>query len=386
MKKEFKYLDKVLLFSTIILFIVGLIMVFSSSNITAYMKQGDSPYAYFIRQLIFLIIGIIGTIIIIKIDTKFYKKASFFILIILTIVLGIILVKGKVTNGASSWVYIWSFGFQPSEFIKAIAIMWISCYYEFKLKKLNRWWTVIYPLLVIAVGVLLIFLQPDLGTLIIYLSGIVVVFFLSPIDKKIKGILTIVALAIIGIGSFILSFTSDSLLTSEQKGRFDYHNPCGKFLTTGNQVCNGYIAINNGKLFGVGLGNSTQKYLYLPEPYTDFIFAIVIEELGLILSIAILFVMLLVIWRILLIGKRSFSTRGALICYGFATIIFMHIFVNLGGLFGIIPLTGVPLPFISYGGSFTLTLIGMLGVVQRINIETREKEEKIKKIQEKRKN
>ena len=386
MKKEFKYLDKVLLFSTIILFVVGLIMVFSSSNITAYMKQGDSPYAYFIRQFIFLIIGIIATIIIIKIDTKFYKKASFLIIVILTIILGIILIKGKVTNGASSWIYIGPFSFQPSEFIKAFSIIWMSCYYEFKSKKLDRWWTVIYPLFVIAVGVLLIFLQPDLGTLIIYSSGIVVVFFLSPIDKKIKGILSAVALAVVGIGALLLSFTSDSLLTAEQKARFDYLNPCGKFLTTGNQVCNGYIAINNGKLFGVGLGNSTQKYLYLPEPYTDFIFAIVMEELGFVLSIVILVVMLLVIWRILLIGKRSFSTRGALICYGFATIIFMHIFVNLGGLFGLIPLTGVPLPFISYGGSFTLTLVGMLGVVQRINIETREKEEKIKKIQEKRKN
>ena len=93
--------------------------------------------------------------------------------------------------------------------------------------------------------------------------------------------------------------------------------------------------------------------------------------------------MMIVIWRILLIGKRSFSTRGALICYGFATILFMHILVNLGGLFGLIPLTGVPLPFISYGGSFTLMTIGMLSIVQRINVETREKEEKIKKIREK---
>lgn len=386
MKKEFKYLDKTLLFTTILLFIVGLIMVFSSSNITAYMKQGDSPYTYFIRQLLFLIVGAIGSIIIIKIDTKFYKKISFLVLIVLTIVLGIILINGKVTNGASSWIYIGPFSFQPSEFIKAFAIIWMSCYYEFKSKKLNRWGTVIYPLVIVAVGVLLIFLQPDLGTLIIYLAGIAVVFLLAPIHKKIKTILIFVALLVVLLGGIVLFSTSDSLLTAEQRGRFDYLNPCSKFLTTGNQVCNGYIAINNGKLFGLGLGKSTQKYLYLPEPYTDFIFAIVMEELGLIFSILILFAMMIVIWRILLIGKRSFTIRGALICYGFATIIFMHILVNLGGLFGLIPLTGVPLPFISYGGSFTLTLIGMISIVQRINIETREKEEKIKKIKEKREN
>lgn len=386
MKKEFKYLDKTLLFTTILLFIVGLIMVFSSSNITAYMKQGDSPYTYFIRQLLFLIVGAIGSIIIIKIDTKFYKKISFLVLIVLTIVLGIILINGKVTNGASSWIYIGPFSFQPSEFIKAFAIIWMCCYYEFKSKKLNRWGTVIYPLVIVAVGVLLIFLQPDLGTLIIYLAGIAVVVLLAPIHKKIKTILIFVALLVVLLGGIVLFSSSDSLLTAEQRGRFDYLNPCSKFLTTGNQVCNGYIAINNGKLFGLGLGKSTQKYLYLPEPYTDFIFAIVMEELGLIFSILILFAMMIVIWRILLIGKRSFTIRGALICYGFATIIFMHILVNLGGLFGLIPLTGVPLPFISYGGSFTLTLIGMISIVQRINIETREKEEKIKKIKEKREN
>ncbi len=386
MKKEFKYLDKTLLFTTILLFIVGLIMVFSSSNITAYMKQGDSPYTYFIRQLLFLIVGAIGSIIIIKIDTKFYKKISFLVLIVLTIVLGIILINGKVTNGASSWIYIGPFSFQPSEFIKAFAIIWMSCYYEFKSKKLNRWGTVIYPLVIVAVGVLLIFLQPDLGTLIIYLAGIAVVVLLAPIHKKIKTILIFVALLVVLLGGIVLFSSSDSLLTAEQRGRFDYLNPCSKFLTTGNQVCNGYIAINNGKLFGLGLGKSTQKYLYLPEPYTDFIFAIVMEELGLIFSVLILFAMMIVIWRILLIGKRSFTIRGALICYGFATIIFMHILVNLGGLFGLIPLTGVPLPFISYGGSFTLTLIGMISIVQRINIETREKEEKIKKIKEKREN
>ncbi len=383
MKKEFKYLDKTLLFITILLFIVGLIMIFSSSNITAYMKQGDSPYTYFIRQFLFLLIGIIGSFLLLKIDTKFYKKASFLIVIILTIILGIILVKGKVTNGASSWIYIGPFSFQPSEFIKAFSIIWMSCYYEFKSKKLNRWKTVLYPLIIVAIGVILIFLQPDLGTLLIYLSGIAIVFFLAPISKKIKTILSMIAFGGILLILVFLVFSSGKILTEEQRGRFDYLNPCNKFLTTGNQVCNGYIAINNGKLFGLGLGNSTQKYLYLPEPYTDFIFAIVMEELGLLLSIAILFSMLIVIWRILLIGKRSFSTRGALICYGFAMIIFMHILLNLGGLFGLIPLTGVPLPFISYGGSFTLTLIGMISVVQRIHIETKEKEEKLKKIKEK---
>ena len=379
MKKEFRYLDKTLLFTTILLFIVGLVMIFSSSNITAYMKQGDSPYTYFFRQLLFLGMGLFGSSLIIKIDTKFYKKLGFFLLVILTIILGIILVNGKITNGASSWIRIGTFSFQPSEFIKAIAIMWLSSYYEFKLKKLDNWYTVLYPLAVLAIGVILIFLQPDLGTLIIYLTGIFVVFILSKVDIKIKKIMLVIMGIVVLLGGLVFKVEATKLLTKEQLARFDYANPCSKFLTSGNQVCNGYIAINNGNLFGVGLGKSTQKYLYLPEPYTDFIFAITMEELGLVFSIVILLLMFVVIWRILLIGKRSYSMRGTLICYAYATIIFMHILINLGGLFGIIPLTGVPLPFISYGGSFTLTLIGMISIVQRINIETKEKEQKKKK-------
>ena len=153
MRKEFKYLDKTLLFFSVLLFVVGLIMVFSSSNITAYMKQGDSPYTYFIRQFIFLFAGVIASIVLLKIDTKFYKRASFFAVIVTTIILAIILVEGKVKNGASSWVYIGPFSLQPSEFLKAFAIMWMSCYYEFKLKKLDRWQTIIFPFLVLAVGV-----------------------------------------------------------------------------------------------------------------------------------------------------------------------------------------------------------------------------------------
>ena len=154
-----------------------------------------------------------------------------------------------------------------------------------------------------------------------------------------------------------------------QLERFDFTNPCSKLLTTGNQVCNGYIAINNGGLTGVGLGNSTQKYLYLPEPYTDFIFAIIVEELGVVFGIFIILLYMFLLYRILLIGKNSGTNRGMILCYGVAIYIFLHIAVNLMGLFGMMPMTGVPLPFMSYGGSFTICLIASLTLVQRVSVE-----------------
>ena len=151
--------------------------------------------------------------------------------------------------------------------------------------------------------------------------------------------------------------------------RFDFARPCDKILSTGNQVCNCYIAIHNGGLTGVGLGNSTQKYLYLPEPYTDFIYAIIVEELGVITGVAIILAYIIILLRILLIGRKSPSNRGATICYGVAAYIFFHIAINLMGILGLIPITGVPLPFMSYGGSFTICLIAALAMVQRVSVE-----------------
>ena len=144
-----------------------------------------------------------------------------------------------------------------------------------------------------------------------------------------------------------------------------------KFETEGNQVCKSYIAFNNGNMWGKGLGNSTQKYLYLPESHTDFIFAIVVEEVGVVGGIAIILLFMLVIALIIRAGMRSTTFRGSMICYGVAIYIFLHIAVNLGGISGLIPLTGVPLPFISYGGSYTICLIGALSMVQRVEIETK---------------
>ena len=160
-----------------------------------------------------------------------------------------------------------------------------------------------------------------------------------------------------------------SILLERQLERFDFRNPCDKILENGSQVCNCYIAMNNGGLFGVGLGNSTQKYLYLPEPYTDFIFAIIVEELGVVTGIFIIILYMIVLYRILIIGRRSPSNRGAALCYGIATYIFLHIAINLLGIMGLIPLTGVPLPFMSYGGSFTICLIAALTIVQRVSID-----------------
>ena len=206
-----------------------------------------------------------------------------------------------------------------------------------------------------------------------------VLFIFSPISKEEKYKASFIATVIIGILLIVRLSITGYILSGAQESRLNnFFNPCEKYETTGYQVCNAFIAINNGGLTGVGIGKSTQKYSYIPEPHTDMVFAIISEENGVIICSLIFITYLIILYRILKLSMKTKKIRNKYICIGVATYIFMHIFINLGGLFGIIPLTGVPLPFLSYGGSFTLSLIATLGVVQKIHIEYKNEKIKIK--------
>jgi len=378
-KKVFKNLDKPLLLVSVLLFVIGLIMVFSASNVTAYMSHAVSPYNYFIKQGIFLLVGLFFSLIMIKMTTKAYGVFSWGLLLIVIASLFCLLIIGQTKNQAISWYDLGPVSIQPSEFAKIITIVWLARYYEVNIKHLNGYMKSLFPLGICGIIALLIFLQPDLGTTIIYSVIVGSMFLASPIDKEIKFKTVAGLVGLVIFAGFILMSSGKGLLLERQKQRFDFANPCSKLLSTGNQVCNGYIAINNGGLTGVGLGNSTQKYLYLPEPYTDFIFAIIVEELGVLFGIGIILLYMFLLYRILIIGTRSVTNRGKAICYGVAIYIFLHIAVNLMGLFGMMPMTGVPLPFMSYGGSFTICLIASLTLVQRVSVENGFRKDSINK-------
>ena len=374
-KDIIKNIDKPLFILTLILFVLGLIMIFSASNVTSYMN-GGSPYAYFFRQGLFLIVSFIFCIFTVKFNTKFYGMMSNILLIAFVAVLILLLIYGKATNYAVSWIPIGPFTLQPSEFIKVIMIVFMARFYEVHEKRLDNFFIAIIPLIIGVVITFLIMLQPDLGTAIIFAALTGIVFFSSPVSKVIKFKVIALFFGMCLVVGAVLIMTGGSFLQARQLERFNFTRPCDRLLDTGNQVCNGYIAINNGGLTGIGLGNSTQKYLYLPYPYTDFIYAVVVEELGLIVGIAIILAYLYLLYRILKIGRESYTNRGALLCYGVAVYIFLHVVVNLMGLFGLMPMTGVPLPFLSYGGSFTLCLMVSLAMVQRVNIENRLRDKK----------
>lgn len=375
MKNALSKLDKPLLILTILFSAIGLVMIFSSSSIAAVLQYGSTEYHFFWKQAIVIIIGFILSFIVYTIPTKWYKGLSILGLGIIILVLVGLKTYGQVTNSARSWFKIAGFSIQPSEFAKTIIIAYLATWYGSK-KKFKSIYDTFIPLIPCIVIFFLVAAEPDLGTACIIASICMFIFFTLPFQKN-KVMFFIKLITITGIvGAVIFLNGNSELLTSTQASRFNFKNPCSRYLEeTGYQVCNGYIAINNGGLLGVGLGKSTQKYLYLPEAHTDFIFPIIVEELGLIGGCVILVLYLLVLYRILVIARNSNTLRGSIIAFGTFAYILTHIIVNIGGLLALIPLTGVPLPFLSYGGCYALNLLILIALTQRVSIET-----KIKKV------
>ena len=369
MSKIFNKMDKILLILTIIMFVFGLFMVLDASSMKSFLEYGTNT-KYFSKQLIILIISLVLSVFVLFIPTKKYKKVIVPVSVTIIILLFYLLMSGVKTNEAKSWIYIGSFGLQPSEFAKLSLILFMGTFYKTNLKYLNNWIAALIP---VGLGVLyfaLIFLQPDFGTGLIIFFITAMIFFASPVKKEIK-VKTTMYVAIFAVIILLgLLISGKSVFNGMQQDRFNFLKPCTRYQeATGYQVCNGYIAINNGNLISISPGNSQQKYLYLPEAFTDFIFPIIVEEFGLITGIVIILMLVLIIYRVLLVAKRSVNVQNALICYGVACYIFMHTIINLVGVLGLLPLTGVPLPFLSYGGSFALTLSISLAIVQRISIE-----------------
>ena len=374
MKKIFSKMDKTLLITTFIFFVFGLIMVLSASSMESYMRYNFSPYHYFFRQLFFLIIGIFGFMFMIIFPTKNYKLFDKLILFIVTMSLVGLLVYGHTANNAASWYKFGPITIQPSEFAKIAIIVYLSVYYHRNKESLDNQWTIIKPILYMVVIAFLVAIQPDLGTAMIIGMLTLFIFYAVPINKKYRSIFNKIFVGGILVVALVLLTTGGKFLQSYQLERFNFIDPCERYQEdSGYQLCNSFIAFKNGGLKGQGLGSSTQKYLYLPESYTDFIFPIIVEEWGLIIGIIILILYMLVLFRIIKVARNATTLQNSLIVYGVFAYILLHIMINLGGVMGVIPLTGVPLPFLSYGGSYTICLMIALGLVQRVAIESNTK-------------
>lgn len=378
MQKHTK-LDKPLLVVMFIFIIFGLIMVLSASSMASYMRYHNSIYFYLIRQGIFTVVGLIGFLFALFLPSNFFKKISPFLMFLLIVSLFGLFVIGSVFNSSQSWYDLKVITIQPSEIGKVIVILYLAYYYNKHKDDLDNQWTLLKPVIISLIVIVCVAMQPDLGTAAVIFGIVLLIFYALPLKKETKGPINKIFLGGILLVVLTLILTGGSFLRDYQLKRFEFMNPCERYEDkTGYQLCNSIIAFKNGGLTGKGIGESTQKYLYLPESHTDFIFPIIVEEWGLVVGLIIIFLYLFILYRILKIARNANNLGNAIIAYGVFAYIFFHVAINLTGVLNIGPLTGVPLPFLSYGGSYTITLLFSMGLVERVHYETYRKE-KIKK-------
>ena len=354
-----KKIDKSILISVIIISLFGLLMIYSSSSIWAEYKFND-PYKFLKTQSIFLIIGYILIYIISKIPYKFYQKYSNIILIICTTLLILVLIPGigTVRNGSRSWFGIGSLGIQPSEFTKLGIIIFTSKYLSTnKIKDIK---TSVLPILSIVFIIFgLIMLQPDFGTGIIIVITIIILLYISGV--KMNFFIKLGFLGLIGIiGLIIIAPYRLKRITS-------FINPWADPLGSGFQIIQSLYAIGPSGLLGTGLGNSIQKHFYLPEPQTDFIFSIISEELGFMGVIIITTLFIIIIYHGFKISINQEDNFAKYLSFGITFSLAFQTILNLMVVVGLIPVTGVTLPFLSYGGSSLLVSMTNIGILLNIS-------------------
>lgn len=383
-KARLKHLDLFIFLPYIILCILGVIMVYSASaNIG--IQNGGSPKSYLIKQVIFVLVslGLVFGTTALNLKKIRNQRLLHFLGYLFILVLFGLLAFGKTVNGAAGWIPIGGINIQPAEFAKFYLIILIADAIAKDQDELTistaKWWqTLRYPLIIVLMILVLILLQPDVGGASINFTIVFAMLIASGFSWK-RGVTYLLALvgSAYAILMFILVPLSESgRIHSYQLSRITaFVDPFKHATGVGQQLVNSFYAISNGGLFGSGLGNSIQKTGYLPEPNTDFIMAILTEELGAFTTIVVMAVLALIIFRTVLIGIRSSSAYQSLICYGVATYLTIQALFNMGGVVGLLPITGVTFPFISYGGSSMMTLALCIGMV--LNISGRQRLERI---------
>ncbi|WP_368987040.1 FtsW/RodA/SpoVE family cell cycle protein [Caldifermentibacillus hisashii] len=371
LKKRLKSYDYSILVVYLLVSIFGLIMVYSASMVTAIQLYGLSSTYFFYRQLINLLIAIVAFVFAAIIPYKKLKSTGFIQLIFFgsIVVLMFVLFMGSNVNNATSWLRVGVRNIQPAEFVKLGTIIYLSAVYAKKQPYINDFNRGVIPPIVFLVFVtFLIVLQPDLGTAAILFSTGMLIVFCSGMNWKNLGRLLLLGAIFIAIFSPLILWKHDDIFTEERMGRlYSFRDPFKYEVDEGLQLVNSYLALGSGGWSGVGLGKSIQKLGFLPEAHTDFIMAIIAEELGV---FGVVFVILSLGYLILkgfYIGMKSKDPFGSLLAFGISGMIGIQMFINLGGVSGMIPITGVTLPFISYGGSSLFILSLSLGLLMNIS-------------------
>lgn len=362
--KEHK-IDYILLIGVILISVFGLVMIYSASYVWAEYKFND-PFKFVKNQAIFFVVGTFFMMMISRIDYHIYEKYVNRILLGCVLLLILVLIPGigTVRNGSRSWFGIGSFGIQPSEFAKLGLIMFTAKYLyknEKDLKQIKKGVLPILGLTLLIFG--LIMLQPDFGTGMILVMSVIGLLFVGGVDFKFFLRLGLLGLAGIAGLIAVAPYRLERILS--------FLNPWKDPLGSGFQIIQSLYAIGPGGLFGYGFGNSRQKHFYLPEPQTDFIFSIISEEFGFLGIVIVVSLFLLIIYKGFQIARKSQDLFSKYIAFGITFQIAFQAVLNLCVVVGLLPVTGVTLPFLSYGGSSLLITLSSIGILLNISRKQR---------------
>lgn len=354
-------IDYILLITVLLLLSLGLIMVLSASSPTALSESGNS-YTYFIKQGIFAIIGLFLMVIISKIDYRIYKKFYLIGYIVAIVLLILVVLIGKEVNGAKRWIGVTeSLSFQPSEIVKILMIIFYAAILTKNREKLGKFFKGfgLHFLYIVPIAGLLM-LEPHFSATMVII-GIVIVMMILAGCKLGQVILSGV---VVGVPALIFIVIKASYRLKRVTAFLD---PWSDKLGDGWQVVQSLYAIGSGGLFGLGLGQSKQKYLYLPEPQNDFIFSVLAEELGFAGCLFVIILFAILIWRGILAAMKAPDMFGSLVAIGITSLIAIQTIINIAVVTSSMPATGMPLPFFSYGGTALLILLCEIGILLNIS-------------------
>lgn len=340
---------------------IGIVMVYSAGSVLAFHDYGDSFY-FVKRQALFAVLGLIAMFFMMKVDYRILKKYAKLLLLICFVLLVIVLIPGigVVRGGARSWLGISSFGIQPSEFMKLGMILFLSYWLSKEDYRITHFTKgLLPPLGILGAAFGLIMLQPDLGTGTVMMgASLLIVFTAGAKIRHLAGLASIGALGFVGL---ILA------APYRLKRITAFLDPWSDPLGAGYQIIQSLYAIGPGGLAGLGLGMSRQKYSYVPEPQTDFIFSILAEELGFIGGLLVLLLFLILVWRGMRVAMTAPDMFGSLLAVGIVGMVGVQVVINIGVVIGLMPVTGITLPLISYGGSSLTLILTALGILLNIS-------------------
>ena len=362
---DLKDFDWGIIFSVFFLTLFGIVMV---SSVSLPLTEGS--FSLIISHISKVIIALIIFLLIFRFPTIFWSKVDIQILLIAFLLLFLVFapIIGQEVNGANRWIRVFGFSIQPSELMKFALIIYISSYCSRRLNEFKEKWLGFWkPILVVVVAISLVLIEPDLGSsAVIFVVSLSIMFIAG---APLRHLLVIFSL---GMSVFILMILT---VPWRMKRILSFMNPWDTYQNEGWQLSHSLIAFGRGDWFGVGLGESLQKLHYLPDAQTDFIFAIIAEEMGLLFCIFLVALFSFLIFKCFYIGRLARHANyylGSYIAYGVGICIALHVFINIGVSSGMLPTKGITLPFISFGGSNLLLMFALIALVLRINFEISE--------------